>query len=55
MFGSRILQIAYLVAGLVVAANKGYFESLSNVEKIVEAGLAVLLWPLLLFDVSLRI
>ena len=55
MFRSRIVQIAYIVVGLVVAGDRNYLEGLGNLERIVEALLAVFLWPLLLFDVSLRI
>jgi hypothetical protein len=50
-----LLWIAYLVIGIVVAADRNYLEEAGNVEKVAEAFLAVVLWPLVLLDVSMRI
>jgi hypothetical protein len=45
----------YLVIGFIVAANRGYFANVSTIEGILSAILAVLLWPLLLFGISVHI
>lgn len=52
--GISIGTIIYIVIGIIVAANRGYlvFTSLSS---ILSALLAILLWPLLLFGVSLHL
>jgi hypothetical protein len=54
-FGTNILWIAYLVIGVVVAADRNYLEGVGTIEKVAEAVLAVFLWPLVLLDVSMRI
>jgi hypothetical protein len=56
-YGYRInlLWIAYLIVGVVVAADRHYFQAVNNIEEVVEAGLAIFLWPLVLLDVSMRI
>jgi hypothetical protein len=52
--------LLYLVVGILVAAGiigseGNYFSGLSNLEKIAEMVLAVLLWPLVLLDVNVNI
>jgi hypothetical protein len=56
-YGYRInlLWIAYLIVGVVVAADRHYFQAVNSIEEVVEAGLAIFLWPLVLLDVSMRI
>jgi predicted branched-subunit amino acid permease len=51
-----LLWIAYLVVGIVVGADRNYFEHLGNVDNVASAIFAVLLWPLLLLgvDITLR-
>jgi hypothetical protein len=49
-----LFSLAYLIIGLVVAASHHYFEHLNTVKPIASAVLAVLLWPLVLFGVSLH-
>jgi hypothetical protein len=53
---SSLLGIAYLVVGVVIAADRNYFDHLGNVDNIASAVFAVLAWPLLLLgvDVTLR-
>jgi hypothetical protein len=51
---SNLLWIAYFVAGVVIAADHKYFEKVDKVEQVVEAALAVLLWPLVLLGVDMR-
>jgi hypothetical protein len=50
-----LLFVVYLVIGVVVAATHHYFVHLSSVKPIASAILAVLLWPLVLFGVSLHL
>jgi Mn2+/Fe2+ NRAMP family transporter len=49
------LFVIYIVIGVVVAAGHHYFEHLNAVKPIVSAVLAVLLWPLVLFGISLHL
>jgi hypothetical protein len=54
------LFIIYVVVGLLVAAGvigdeRNYFSGMNTFEEIVEMLLAVFLWPLVLFDVSMNI
>jgi hypothetical protein len=51
----RILSIAYFVIGVLVAASNHYFAHLNGLKPIASAALAVLLWPLVLFGVSLHL
>jgi len=50
------LGAIYVVIGVVVAAINDYFDHLGSLERVGEAVLAVLIWPLILFgvDVNLR-
>jgi hypothetical protein len=50
-----LLFLAYFVIGVVVAASHHYFEHLGSVKPIASAVLAVVLWPLVLFGVSLHL
>jgi hypothetical protein len=52
---SRIVLIAYVVIGLIVANSHHYFSHLGGAKPVVSAVLAVGLWPLLLFGISLHI
>jgi hypothetical protein len=54
-YRTNLLWIAYLIVGIVVAADRHYFEAVNNIEQVAEAGLAIFLWPLVLLDVSMRI
>jgi len=53
----RLLMAAYLVIGLFVASAHHYLGSgrLDSLEGIVEAVLAIVLWPLVVADVSMRL
>jgi len=51
----NIIIIVYLVIGVVVANAHHYFTHLNSLSSVVSAVLAVVLWPLILFGVSLRI
>ena len=50
----KILFIVYIVVGVVVAASHHYFAHLDALKAIASAVVAVLLWPLVLFGVSLH-
>ena len=52
---STLLLVVYVVVGVVVAESNNYLTGLDSLESILSAILAVLLWPLVLFDVDLRI
>jgi hypothetical protein len=54
-FLSSVLSIVYLVIGIIVANSHKYFVHVSNFKAAISAALAVVLWPLLLFGVSLHI
>ena len=50
-----IVVIIYVVIGVIVAAQRDYFENLERVRGIISLVLAILLWPRLLLGVDLRI
>lgn len=50
-----LIVVAYVVVGAFVAATSGYFQGLGELENILSAILAILLWPLVLLDVNLAI
>ncbi len=54
IFG-KIILVAYVIVGLIVANSHHYFAHLDGIKPIASAVLAVLLWPLVLFGVSLHI
>jgi hypothetical protein len=49
------LIIVYLLVGVVVATSHRYFVRVNSLTAVLSAVLAVLLWPLVLFGVSLHI
>jgi hypothetical protein len=55
MFRSNLLWIVYLIVGVIVAADDNYLEHVNKLVEILEAGLAVVLWPLLLFGVDINL
>jgi len=50
-----LLWVVYLVAGGIVAATHHYWSNLHAVKPVASAVLATLLWPLLLFGISLHL
>jgi hypothetical protein len=50
-----ILIVVYIIVGVVVAASQHYFAHLDSLKPIASAVLAVLLWPVVLFGVSLHL
>ena len=56
MFRFRtLITVAYLIVGLIVAADDKYLRELETVRQIISAILAILLWPLVLLGVDLHI
>jgi ABC-type anion transport system duplicated permease subunit len=51
----NMLIIVYLVVGVVVASSHHHFTHLNSLTSVLSAVPAVLLWPLILFGVSLHI
>jgi hypothetical protein len=52
--GPSLFTIIYLVVGAIVASDYDYFKGVNKIEEVAEAALAVVLWPLVLLDVSMR-
>ncbi len=50
-----ILFVVYIIIGVALAASHHYFTNLNAVKPIASAVLAVLLWPLVLFGISLHL
>ncbi len=51
----KVLGLVYLIVGAIVANAHHYFRGLDSVKPVLSAILAVLLWPLVLFGVSLHL
>ena len=51
----KVLLVAYIVVGLIVANAHHYFTHLNGIKPIASAVLAVALWPLILVGVRLHI
>lgn len=45
----------YIIVGVVVAAIEDYFENLDTLKGVLEAIIAVLIWPLILLGVDINI
>jgi hypothetical protein len=45
----------YIIAGVVVAAIEDYFKNLETLKGVLEAIIAVLIWPLILLGVDINI
>jgi hypothetical protein len=51
----RLLALIYIVIGVLVAAARNYFERLDNVRGIISLLIAILVWPVVVFDIDVRI
>jgi len=49
------LGAVYLVVGVIVAAVNDYFDHLGSLRGILEALIAVVIWPLVLFGVDINL
>ena len=52
---TTLIVAVYLVVGAFVAAGHHYFANVSDGKGIVTAILAILLWPLVLFDLHIHL
>ena len=51
----KLLGLIYVAIGVFVAYSKDYLENVETLKRVVSAGLAILLWPLLLLGIDLHI
>ena len=49
-----LIVVIYLGIGAFVANDHGYFKNIDDLQNVLSAVLAVVAWPLVLFDVDLR-
>ena len=49
----KLLGLIYVAIGVFVAYSKDYLENVETLKRVVSAGLAILLWPLLLLGIDL--
>jgi hypothetical protein len=54
LWRANLIWILYLVAGIVVAADRNYLSGIGDIQEVVEALLAIVLWPLVLLGVEMR-
>jgi hypothetical protein len=47
--------LIYLIIGVIIASSHHYLSHASTLKPIISAILAILLWPLLLFGISLHV
>lgn len=52
--GISIFGIIYLVIGIIVASSRDYLMGWNVIGNVVEALLAIILWPLVLFGLDLH-
>jgi hypothetical protein len=55
MGGYSIGGIIYILIGVALAVNHGYFIDIGTISGILSALLAILLWPLLLVGINLHV
>ena len=51
----KLLGLIYVAIGVFVAYSKDYLDNVETLKRVVSAGLAILLWPLLLLGIDLHI
>jgi hypothetical protein len=51
----RLPSLLWLVIGVIVAFIQDYLDSLGTISRILQAILAILLWPLLLLGFDIRV
>jgi hypothetical protein len=55
VFRFNLFGTLYTIIGILVANDHHYLSHVDRIEEVVELALAVWLWPLVLFDISMRI
>jgi hypothetical protein len=51
----RLVSIAYLVIGVIVASQHSYYANLARLPQVLSAVVATALWPLLLLGANLHL
>ena len=51
----RLVLVAYLVTGVLVAAAKDYLDNMDTARRLASGLLAIVLWPLLFLGIDLHI
>jgi ABC-type anion transport system duplicated permease subunit len=51
----RLATIAYVIIGVIVASQHGYYGSLDSLSQVLSAVVATALWPLVLLGASLHL
>jgi len=54
-FIGRLIPIVYLVVGVLIASQNAYFTTINTLPGVINAVLAILLWPLVLFGVDMHL
>ena len=49
------LVAIYLIVGLVVAAAKDYFDNIEDFKGVLEALIAIIIWPAVLLGVDINV
>ncbi|HEY2317253.1 MAG TPA: hypothetical protein VGH67_03065 [Solirubrobacteraceae bacterium] len=47
--------IVWLIVGVVIASSHNYLHHVNAIRPLVSAGLAIVLWPLLLLGINLHV
>jgi hypothetical protein len=55
MFRSRFITVIWVIVGVAVAAQKHYLDHFGTWRLVLNAILAIILWPLLLLGINLHI
>jgi len=50
-----MLKLAYPIIGAFVAAAHQYFDHVGSAEGVINAVIAILIWPLVLIGIDLRV
>ena len=51
----NLITVIWIVIGIFVASDHNYLNNLDSLERIISALLAIVLWPLVLFDANLHV
>lgn len=50
-----LIVVIYIIIGVIMASNRGYLVGLGELDHILSAVLAIVLWPLLLLGINFHI
>jgi hypothetical protein len=51
----NLASLAYVVFGVIIASQNGYYADLTTVSQVVSAVVATALWPLILLGANLHL